>query len=132
MKVEQMNGNTDQIAKLHEESGFNYTMPNVLTPLFPIRRVVYGERGELVAAAFVKVEAEVYLIMDHNYGTPAERWEAVQLINADLKANAARIGFDSLYCVLPPEIAKSFGARLVELGWERTRDWPRFTLEVRK
>jgi len=130
MNIENL-GDPKNVAKLHESSNFDYKLPEFEgSPLFPIQRAVTKD-GRLICAAVVKVEAEVYLWMDHHYGTPEERWEAVKAIHADLKEHGAKIGFDSFYCVLPPEVSKSFGPRLEDLGWKKSRGWDRYTLEVR-
>jgi hypothetical protein len=119
-----------ELQRIHAREGWNYRFPEVATPLFPVRTVA-EDMGRTVIASVVKVEAEVYLWMDHTWGTPAERWEALQEMHKEVIERANRIGFDSLYCVLPPEIAKSFGPRLEELGWSPDRGWPRFTYQLR-
>lgn len=123
-----------QASHLHDGSGFNYQMPPLYVdehknPRFPIQRGVF-EGGRLAIGATVRVQAEVYLWLDHEWGTPEQRWEELKRLHADVVQQARTIGFDQLYCVLPPEVAKSFGPRLQELGWEQTRQWDRFTLEL--
>lgn len=132
MRINNINGELRRIEELHEESNFNYRLPDFTgekKPLFPIQRAI-SKNGNLLCASIVKVEAEVYLFMDHENGTPEERWEALKELHADVVFQAKQIGFDQLYCVIPPELVKSFGPRLEELGWVESRPWPKYTLEL--
>lgn len=122
---------TTVLRKLHEGSGFDYRFPTLSSPLFAVKRVGVSDE-KVVIASVVKVEAEAYLWIDKEWGTPEERFEAVRQINADIREESAHIGFDQLYCVLPPEVASSFGPRLEEMGWLKSRPWPRFTMEIRR
>ena len=131
MKLSDINGEVNDIIRVHEQSGFNYRFPSFQgNPLFPIQRTV-SMNGRFVAASLVKVEAEVYLFMNHTVGTPEDRWEALKNLHEDVITKARDIGFDQLYCVLPPEIEKSFAPRLRQLGWEADRGWTKYTLELR-
>lgn len=119
-------------ARLHEDSGFDYSFPRMVgNPLFPLQRGMF-DGNDLVLGAALKVSAEVYLWLDHEWGTPQMRWDALRKLHQDVTDKARQIGFDQLYCVLPPEVAKSFGPRLEELGWQGTRPWPMYTIELRK
>jgi hypothetical protein len=131
MNIEDL-GDHKKIEELHDSSNFDYKLPEFQgSPLFPIQRAA-TEDGRLIATVIAKVEAEIYLHIDHNWKTPEERWEVVKKMHADLKSKAKDLGFDTVYCVLPPEVAKSFGPRLEEIGWIPDRGWKRYVLEVRK
>jgi hypothetical protein len=131
MKLSDINGEVNDIIRVHEQSGFNYKFPSFQgNPLFPIQRTV-SMNGKFIAASLVKVEAEVYLFMNHTVGTPEDRWEALKNLHDDVVTKARLIGFDSLMCAVPPEIEKSFAPRLRELGWEEDRGWRKFVLELR-
>jgi hypothetical protein len=130
MKISDVNGEARDIQQIHDDSGFDYRLPDFSgNPRFPIQRAI-SNNGKFMAASLVKVEAEVYLFMNHENGTPQERWEGLRLLHADVVSRARQIGFDQLYCVLPPEIEKSFGPRLQELGWSKDRGWSKYTLEL--
>jgi hypothetical protein len=120
------------MANVHRASGFDYQFPEELdTPLFPVKRAVVDENGEPIAAAALKVEVEAYLWMDHTRGTAEDRMIALAMLNEDLAKQARVIGFDQAHCVLPPEIAARFGARLEALGWKPARPWPLYTFQLR-
>jgi hypothetical protein len=126
----------ESIAELHRASGFDYQWPrDFRTPLFPIKRAVvmdnHAAGSRAIAVAALKVEAEAYLWMDHSYGTPEQRLEALELLNSDLAARARVIGFDQVHCALPPEIAERFGERLEQLGWKLARPWPLYVFQLR-
>lgn len=130
MKISDVNGEAHDIQQIHDDAGFDYRLPDFVgNPRFPIQRAI-SSNGRFMAASLVKVEAEVYLFMNHENGTPEERWEGLKLLHEDVVSRARKIGFDQLYCVLPPEIEKSFGPRLQELGWGKTRGWARYTYEL--
>jgi hypothetical protein len=120
------------IQQIHAESAFDYKFPCDLdTPLFPIRRAVVNDANWPLAAAALKVEAEAYLWLDSSGGSPQTRWEAIQMLNADLAERARVIGFDQVHAALPPEVAGRFGARLEELGWKLARPWPLYVFQLR-
>ena len=132
MNISDMNGEACHVIEaLHEESGFSYRLPEFMArkPLFPVQRVV-RENGQFIAAGILKVDAEAYLFMNHEAGTPEERFAALQALHEDVVSRAREIGFDQIYCVLPPDVEKSFAPRLQELGWQRDRGWTRMTLEL--
>lgn len=120
------------IKEVHRASGFDYKFPqDFSTPLFPVRRCVTDDDGRFVGALALKVEAETYLWLDDQYGTPELRWDAVKLLNSDMVERARDIGFDQAHCVLPPEIAERFGKRMQDLGWSPARPWPLYTYQLR-
>ena len=119
------------LAELHARLGFDYRLPAMNTPLFPIKRIGKDAETERCCIALAaKVTAEVYLWLDPDWGTPQERWEAVKEVHRDVIERARKIGFDQLYVAIPPEIAKSFGPRLEDLGWQLARAWPVYTFEL--
>lgn len=83
-----------------------------------------------MAAGIIKLDAECYLFVDHECSTPRERLEGLRLLQDDLIAQSRRLGFDQLYCCLPPEVEKSFGRRLSEHGWRKDRGWPRYVYQL--
>ena len=120
------------VEEIHAESGFDYRMPADLnTPLFPIKRAVINDAGELLAAAAVKVEAEAFLFVSEGSGSPLERLRAIQTLQADLADKARTIGFESVHAAIPPEIAERFGKRLEDMGWKLARPWPIYVYQLR-
>jgi len=127
---EMLTEDIERINKIHETAGYDYRLPDFIdSPLFPVRRSVYS-CGQFMAAALVKLNAEVYLFVDHNCGTPQERKEGLEALHRNLITSLGRLGLDQMYCVLPPEVEKSFGKRLEEAGWVKDRGWQKYTFEI--
>lgn len=121
----------ETLKTIHEASGFDYQFPDLDDPLFVVRKTV-EEDGKLVQGLLVKLQGEVYLFVDHGWSTPEERWQRVVELTEEAKKAAWEKGLDSLVCVVPPEIAKSFEKRLVQIGMTKTREWPRFVFDLRE
>lgn len=99
-------------------------------PLFVIDRVLIPDGFHKPAMGiFVKVTSEVYLMLDHAIGTPEERWNWLVQITADMRLQAYRKGFEEITCWLPVEVEKSFGDRILTLGFHRSK-WQSYTLLV--
>ena len=120
-----------EIEALHELSGFDYQFPDLDDPLFIVKKTA-EEDGRVVQAIALKLQAEVYLWIDHSWGTPEERWCKLQTLTEEAKQAAWLRGLDSLVCVVPPEIADSFEKRLKAIGMERDRPWPKFSFDLRQ
>lgn len=119
-----------EVQRLHDESGLDYQLPDLRSPLFLITRV--AERaGRIVAVAGCRIEVELYLWMAHDAGTPEERWEDLQRLNVDVMQALWMQGIDDCVCWVPKEIEKSFAKRLTALGFSPDRDgwrsWSRKT-----
>jgi len=123
-------GELDAIERCHRESAFDFRMPELKSnPLFVIQRSLRHE-GKFLAAVLGKVEVEVFLFLNREASTPYQRFEGLKLLHCDLVRKAREFGFDSMYCVLPPQVEKSFGPRLEEHGWRRDRGWTKYTYEL--
>jgi hypothetical protein len=115
---------------IHDASGFDYEFPDLDDPLFVVRKTV-EEGGRVVQGLVVKIQGEVYLWLQSDWATPEERWaRLVQLTDAAKLAAWAR-GLDSLTCVIPPEVAESFGKRLEQIGMVADRPWAKYTFDLR-
>jgi hypothetical protein len=101
-------------------------MPNTSDPLFLIRKVAEID-GEIPMAAFTKVTAEQYLLLDHGWASAHERWELLREMRDVVVNEADARGFRDLTAWIPPQIDKSFGPRLTQLGFVRS-PYPSYTL----
>lgn len=99
-------------------------------PLFVINRVLEPDGMKKPAmGVFVKITSEVYLLLDRALGTPEERWKWLVEITADMRLQAYRKGLEEITCWLPVELEKSFGPRIVDLGFQKS-PWQSYTLPV--
>jgi hypothetical protein len=116
------------LRRLHAEQGMPYAFPDLSNPLFLIR-VVAEQDSRVVAAAFLRLTAESYLLLDRAAGSPRERWEALLLLHETVRGCATRAGLDDVHAWLPPGVARSFSRRLTRLGWTR-ESWPSFSRTI--
>jgi hypothetical protein len=102
--------------------GLDYKFPNLDGPLFVIKQVAELD-GRIVAVGAVRIEAELYLWIDHSVGEPEDRWDAVKELN-DVGMDKAywEQGLDNCVCWVPEAVEKSFGKRLKQLGFDTDRD----------
>jgi hypothetical protein len=123
------NGDIEALRAIHEASQFDYQWPDLHDPLF-IHKAVVVEEGQVVQGIALKLEAEVYIWVKSDYATPEVRWRKLQELTEAAKQAAWEKGLDSLICVVPPEIAKSFEKRLEQIGMVKNLGWPRFTFDL--
>ena len=116
------------LRKVHSDSGFDYIFPELTDPLFIVRKV--ADDGRTHQGIALKLEATVYLWLDHSWGTPEERWNVFRELTDAAKRAAWEKGLDTLTCVVPQEIAETFGKRLEEIGMEQDRPWPKWSFDL--
>ncbi len=127
-----------QLRAIHSAQGFDYALPDLRNPLFVTKLVMTSggpasavvaqhaaplQRGStqssatqddaIVGAAFLRLTAEAYLLLDPRAGTPRQRWQWLLALHAAAERDAW----------LPPPIATKFGKRLARLGWLRDDAW---------
>lgn len=78
---------------------------------------------KILGAAFLRLTAEAYLLLDPRAGTPRERWQWLLALHAAADRDAWQRGLEDVHAWLPPPIAKKFGKRLARLGWLRDDSW---------
>jgi hypothetical protein len=105
--------------RIHAQSGLDYQMPDLSSPLFIVKTVIEraGKPTTLLAA---RIEAETYLLSD---GAPADKWEDIQMAQPIFLNALWEKGIDNTYCCVPPAVDFHFGKRMKSLGWEQIRDW---------
>lgn len=114
------------IKKLHENSGLPPAcLADVSDPLFVLRRVIESE-GRIAMAAFVRITSEPFLLVDHAIGKPEDRWALLWALTEDICRKAKERGIDQLTAWIPPDVEKSFGERLIALGFQPSK-WKSYT-----
>jgi hypothetical protein len=78
---------------------------------------------DIVGAAFLRLTAEAYLLLDPSCGTPRKRWQYLLALHAAAERDAWQRGLEDVHAWLPPPIASKFGKRLARLGWVRDDTW---------
>jgi len=138
-----------ELRRIHAAQGYGYTFPDLSNPLFLTKVVLAAEKAGkdeggrggafretgsaptdggpaatgIVGAAFLRVTAEAYLLLDPKAGTPRQRWEWLRWLHAAAERDAWVRGLEDVHAWLPPEIARKFGRRLERLGWVRDDRW---------
>jgi hypothetical protein len=142
-----------QLRAIHAAQGFDYALPDLSNPLFVTKLVLAkgdasslvvaqhavplqagapqpGDAtaaatrdGAIVGAAFLRLTAEAYLLLDPRAGTPRQRWQWLLALHAAAERDAWQRGLEDVHAWLPPPIASKFGKRLARLGWQRDDAW---------
>jgi hypothetical protein len=138
----------DALRAIHAAQGFEYALPDLSNPLFLTKLVLTAgpndgcananvcasDAGTIVGAAFLRLTAEAYLLLDPQLGTPRHRWQWLLALHAATERDAWQRGLEDVHAWLPPPIAGKFGKRITRLGWIRDDTWTPYCkkLEVAK
>ncbi|MHB8502689.1 MAG: hypothetical protein ACYDCG_00240 [Candidatus Acidiferrales bacterium] len=120
---------------IHAAQGFEYPLPDLSNPLF-ITKLILSKAPEdnaavesespqkkIIGAALLRLTAEAYLLLDPKAGTPLERWQWLLQLHAATERDAWQRGLEDVHAWLPPPIARKFGKRIAQLGWNRDDTW---------
>jgi hypothetical protein len=124
----------ESLRAIHAAQGFAYALPDLNNPLF-LTKLILTEKDtipsttaatpddKVLGAAFLRLTAEAYLLLDPQAGTPAQRWQWLLALHAAAERDAWQRGLEDVHAWLPPPIAKKFGKRITRLGWVRDDAW---------
>jgi hypothetical protein len=137
---------------IHAAQGFDYALPDLRNPLFVTKLILQQgdslvaaqhaapaqehaeqsnnvqadastQHGAIIGAAFLRLTAEAYLLLDPRAGTSRQRWQWLLALHAASERDAWQRGLEDVHAWLPPPIANKFGKRLTRLGWIRDDAW---------
>ena len=123
---------------IHAAQGFDYPLPDLSNPLFVTKLILNEPRNEkepsesdspreqnekIVGAALLRLTAEAYLLLDPKAGTARDRWQWLLQLHAATERDAWQRGLEDVHAWLPPPIARKFGKRIAQLGWNRDDAW---------
>ncbi len=125
---------------IHAAQGFDYPLPDLSNPLFvtklilsesqaeaneesPSAKIDTPQQEKIIGAAFLRLTAEAYLLLEPKAGTPRERWQWLLQLHAATERDAWNRGLEDVHAWLPPPIAQKFGKRITPLGWNRDDAW---------
>lgn len=112
----------EQVRAIHADSEIDYRFPDLDSALFVVRKVVELD-GKVIAAGFLRVEAEAYLLLDKSdWGNALEKFAAIEAVQTEALVEAWVKGLDNCVCWVPKEVNSSFAKRLIQLGWTQDRE----------
>jgi hypothetical protein len=124
------------LQSIHQAQGFDYPLPDLSNPLFTTKIVLTDSdfaandnsatataSEKIRGAAFLRLTAEAYLLLDPKRGTPHDRWRTLLVLHAVTEREAWQRGLEDVHAWLPPPIAQKFGKRITQLGWQRDDTW---------
>lgn len=114
------------ISAIHKAQGFDYTLPDLTSPLFLVKKVREVD-GRVVAAMCLRITAETFLFSS---GSPETKARSIMELQPEVLREAYEKGLSDVICVIPPEISESFAPVLKRMGWEPTRDWPKWQKDL--
>ena len=117
------------IQRIHEQQALGYQLPNLDHPLFITRLVAEDDQGRATQAAFLRLTAEAYLLLDPTCGSPREKWRELLVLHEAVRQDARARGLDDVHAWVPPKLEKRFGRRLMHLGWSKQL-WPSYSREL--
>lgn len=119
-----------EIQRLHGASGLPANcLPQVESPLFFLRKVI-EDNGRVALTSFLKLTAESFILVDHEHETPEWRWQALQKLAAVTLSEAATKGVEDVTAWPPPALEKSFGPRLIDLGFRKS-PWASYSVRLK-
>lgn len=119
-----------QIEALFQKQGFEYELPDFNERQFVVNKVV-EDNGRVIMAICARQTVELYMISDKEWETPRWRFEALRKIHEAMREALDSLGFRDAHCWLPPQIAKTFGKRLMRTFQWKQPLWTDFTRETR-
>lgn len=104
-----------RIQKFHSEAKHGFELPDPEHPCVLIRECIVDDRGVVRLAGFARLQANAYLLVDGKWKTPAERLEAIQILEYVMIEKGRVMGLDQVTAQVTPR----FGKRLEDMGWSK-------------
>lgn len=116
---------------IHQANGLPpQCLPDFDDPLI-LHTGVVDVDGKPVMSCSIRGTSELFLLVDHQSGTPEERWQWMKELREYIVREAWLLGLDEMSCWIPAEIEESFADRLIELGFLKS-PWSCYTLRLEK
>jgi len=85
---------------------------------FPERLIAECD-GKIVAAGIGRPSEQLDLVIDREFGDPQKRWGVLVDLIAGGASYLRAMGTRSMHCFVPREIERSYGKRLMSIGFEK-------------
>ena len=117
------------LRRIFEAQQFEYDFPEDPS-IFTSIRVLVDETDTPVMALAARPTVEMFMFMDPTWRTPGWRSAAFTTLHEDMRQQLIQRGYTDVHAWLPPEIAKSFGRRLMRtFGWVKQL-WPSYSRKL--
>ena len=111
-----------KIKAMHSESMQKYDIPELTDANLVTACVVVDDSDAPHAVLMARRTAEMYVVIDHEWESPAWRLVALKELVEATKPKMEAQGFTDAYAFLGPDVPKSYLRRLMALGC-RLMDW---------
>jgi hypothetical protein len=105
-----------KIEAIYRRSPAKYDIPLLDSTMIEDSLVMVDENDEPRAMLATEKVAEIFLVLDHDWETPAFLAFALQELAKSLREKMERKGYRSFYAFLGDDVPKSFDRRLFQLG----------------
>lgn len=107
-----------ELQRLRSSSAKRYdSLPSPETSDIAIAGIDADSKVRIVMKA--EKVAEVYMVIDHNWETPAMRWAMIEATYAEIRKRLKEKGYSVAYCFFADGVPNGYIRRLVKLGAER-------------
>ncbi|HEY6339345.1 MAG TPA: hypothetical protein VIW68_12700 [Candidatus Sulfotelmatobacter sp.] len=124
MELRRLNS-TDRPAmdRLHASMQLGYDLPEN----FFVKLGIFD--GPLRVALLGRKTSEAYLLLDQNWSSPRERWDAIQRLIVTGAQQAKLDGIDDVNVWLPPSVENRFAKRLADFAFVKA-PWNCYTARL--
>ncbi len=106
----------DRVRSFGSEAKYGFDFPNPEDARVVIKECLLDESGAVRMAAFGRLQANAYLLVDGTWKSPEERLEAIEILEFAMVEKAKLLGLDQATAQVDPR----FGQRLKAFGWDKS------------
>jgi hypothetical protein len=106
----------DRVRSFGSEAKYGFEFPNPEDARVVIKECLLDESGAVRMAAFGRLQANAYLLVDGTWKSPEERLEAIEILEFAMVEKAKLLGLDQATAQVDPR----FGQRLKAFGWDKS------------
>lgn len=114
----------EALRKIHAQMGLDYSLPDLSSPLFAVKKVAIGKDGEVVGAGLLRITAEAFLLLSPSLSN-SRKLLTMKSLQPEVLSEAWKLGIDEVECRIPETVLDAnFEASLRYFGWSKDRpDW---------
>lgn len=105
-----------RVVELYRQDKKEFALPDPADARVAVKKCLVDARGRIRLVGFGRVQLNAYLLIDGKWKSPAERLEAIEILEFAMIQQAKTLGFDQATAQVEPP----FGRRLRTLGWHES------------